>query len=139
MRNLNKINIHRILALSVIFISFILITGLNNTNFTSFGTNVNNDINSKEKLKSNDLSTDNDLEGNGAPWNVTHYANRTKSDLAVSFNNNSFNDDQQIKLDSGWMGYQLNSTIKNLYITRNLVNGTFHGGTDNGYSRYDDD
>jgi hypothetical protein len=130
MRNLNKINIHRILALSVIFISFILITGLNNTNFTSFGTNVNNDINSKEKLKSNDLSTDNDLEGNGAPWNVTHYANRTKSDLAVSFNNNSYDDTHaQVEL-YGWNGYQLNSTITNLYDTRNWINGTFHAGPD---------
>ncbi|KKL10773.1 hypothetical protein LCGC14_2552470, partial [marine sediment metagenome] len=38
----------------------------------------------------------------------------------------------EMDLGSGWEGYQLNGTIKNLYEKRNWVNGTFHGGTDDG-------
>ena len=86
-----------------------------------------------ENLKSQDLASDNTFTGIGVPWNVTHYANRTKTNLAVSINNNSYDASQQVEL-YGWNGYQLNSTIKNLYDTRNWINGTFHRGSFGGGS-----
>ncbi len=90
-------------------------------------------------LASDTLATDNTFTGIGSPWNVTHYANRTKTNLEISFNNNSYDNSQYVELD-GWMGYQLNSTITNLYDTRNWINGTFHcGPDDNDYSRDDND
>ncbi|MFW9823359.1 MAG: hypothetical protein ACFFE4_10515, partial [Candidatus Thorarchaeota archaeon] len=36
-------------------------------------------------LRSQDLASDNTFTGIGDPWNVTHWANRTDSDLEVSF------------------------------------------------------
>ena len=135
-KNKNKINLRRTFILAVIVISFILITLPNDVNLKRFETK-----NAwTEKLGSNDLSSENLFTGNGAPWNVTHYANRTKSDLAVSFTNNSY-DDTHAKVELyEWDGYQLNSKITNLYDTRNWINGTFHAGPDdNDYSNNDDD
>ncbi|MFX0010108.1 MAG: hypothetical protein ACFE9R_07325, partial [Candidatus Hermodarchaeota archaeon] len=143
--NRHKIKRRRILVLFTILISFILSVSLKNLDinanlglagkyYTDYDFQMNN-------LKSQDLTSDNSFTGIGAPWNVTHYANYTKPNLEISFNNNSYDANQQIKLDSGWTGYQLNSTIKNLYITNNLVNGTFHCGTYTGGSPpplYDD-
>jgi len=106
-------------------------------NTLNINQNSNQNFNEKEELFSEDLktqalTTDNVFSGAGAPWNVTHYANRTKTDLAVSFYNNSF-DDTHAKVELyGWNGYQLNSTIINLYDTRNWINGTFHAGDDDG-------
>ncbi len=88
---------------------------------------------------SDTLATDNSFTGIGAPWNVTHYANYTKSNLGVSFYNNSY-DDTHAKVELyGWNGYQLNSTIKNLYDTRNWINGTFHCGSYGGSPSGSDD
>ncbi len=91
---------------------------------------INNEDFQIKNLETQDLASDNSFRGTGAPWNVTHYANYTKSNLEVSFNNNSY-DDTHAKVELyGWNGYQLNSTITNLYDTRNWINGTFHCGPD---------
>ncbi|MFX1302871.1 MAG: hypothetical protein ACFE9X_05900 [Promethearchaeota archaeon] len=113
-------------------------------NTLNINQNSNQSYNEKEQLFSEDLktqalTTDNIFSGNGAPWNVTHYANRTKTNLAVSFYNNSY-DNTNAKVELyGWNGYQLNSTVKDLYDTRNWINGTFHAGTDNGPGANDND
>jgi len=126
----NRINAQKILIVSVLFFSFSFISFINDLNINQiFGQNdsINKDI-EVGNLKTQALSSDNTFSGIGAPWNVTHYANRTKTDLAVSFYNNSYDDTHaQVEL-YGWNGYQLNSTITNLYDTRNWINGTFDAG-----------
>ncbi|MFX1585740.1 MAG: hypothetical protein ACFFDL_14415 [Promethearchaeota archaeon] len=134
----------RILVLSSILISFILLPSLKyldiNANLESEDQKyIKNEDFQIKNLETQDLTSDNTFTDKGSAWNVTHYAYQTKTNLEVRLNNNSYNADQQIKLDTDWMGYQLNSTIKNLYIIRNLVNGTFHSGSDNGYTKGDDD
>ena len=83
-------------------------------------------------LRSQDIALDNTYSGIGTPWNVTHWANRTDYDLDVSFINSSY-DVVDIPLGNGWNGYKLNSTIKDLYDTRNWNNGSFNYGDDNNY------
>ncbi|MFX1556683.1 MAG: hypothetical protein ACFFC9_05475 [Promethearchaeota archaeon] len=136
----------RFLVLSSILISFILMAALKNLDiYANLGLEDQKLVNYEdiqiENLKTQDLAFDNTFTGKGSAWNITHYANRTKTNLEVSFNNNSYDASQQVELENGWMGYQLNSTVNNLYITRNLVNGTFHAGTYTGGSPpplYDD-
>ena len=125
----------RLIILSSLFLIFFLMPVFENLNFNG-NSFVGDQISFKDfpvdNLKSQDISSDSIFSGIGSAWNVTHYANRTKTNLEVSFNNNSYNDLQYVELDNGWMGYQLNSTIKNLYDTRNWINGTFHAGDDDG-------
>ncbi len=83
--------------------------------------------------KGNDISVDNTYDGIAAPWNITHWANRTDYDLSANFGNNSY-DLVDIPLDSDWMGQKLESSINNLYDTRNWNNGTFHFGDNNTYA-----
>jgi len=136
----NRRGKERIVILSVLLISFLLAPFLNNFNIYN---NLNEDNQKNEELpikdiKTQDLTTDNTFSGIGAPWNVSHWANRTDYNLPVSFGNGS-SDTVNMDLGSGWEGYQLNSTITNLYDTRNWINGTFHAGTDNGIvSNHDD-
>ncbi|MHA2281461.1 MAG: hypothetical protein ACXAC5_11455 [Promethearchaeota archaeon] len=85
-------------------------------------------------LKSQDLAPDNTFTGIGEPWNVTHWANRTDSDLDISFTNDSY-DVLSIPLGNGWNGYTLNATITDLYDTRNWNNGSFNYGVDNNYQQ----
>ncbi|MFX1591184.1 MAG: hypothetical protein ACFFCL_00700 [Promethearchaeota archaeon] len=140
-RFLNLVTKKKGIVLSVLFIIFLMIAFLNTLNINQ---NFNQIYNEKEELFSKDLktqalTTDNVFSGIGAPWNVTHYANRTKTDLAVSFYDNSF-DDIHAKVELyGWNGYQLNSTITNLYDTRNWINGTFHAGPDDDDYTSDED
>jgi len=101
--------------------------------------NDDNNINFQYKnLKLQDLASDNTYSGIGAPWNVTHWANRTDYNLAVSFTNDSY-DVVEIPLGSGWEGYRLNATVKDLTDTRNWCNGSFSYGVDNGYSVEEND
>ncbi len=135
----NRRGKEKIVILSVLLISFLLTPFLNNFNIYN---NLNEDNQKNEELpieyfKTQDLVSDNTFNGIGAPWNVTHFANGTKTNLAVSFNNNSYDNSQYVEL-YGWMGYQLNSTITNLYDTRNWINGTFHCGPDDNYDSRDD-
>ncbi len=90
-------------------------------------------------LKKQDLSSDSSYSGIGAPWNVSHWANRTDNNLPVEFTSSSYDDSQSIPLKQGWEGYQLNATIKELYETRNWVNGTFNAGNDDGDSSCPED
>ncbi len=90
----------------------------------------------KELPKPQDLTSDNSYEGVGAAWNVTHWANRTDSDVSINFDNNTY-DTHSIPIGAEWEGYNLSATIDNLYDTRNWVNGTFHQGEDDGDSSSD--
>ncbi|MFX0073852.1 MAG: hypothetical protein ACFE96_00305 [Candidatus Hermodarchaeota archaeon] len=122
----------RILSLLVIFVSLTFITSLVNidinANFESEIYIENGDFQISD-LNTQDLNSDNSFTGVGSAWNVTHYANYTKSNLGVSFNNNSYDDSHaQVELYE-WNGYQLNSTITDLYDTRNWINGTFNAGS----------
>ncbi|MCJ7651205.1 MAG: hypothetical protein MUP85_21560, partial [Candidatus Lokiarchaeota archaeon] len=111
-------------------------------------TNVNyipNDLNGKlidevfKEPKNNDLTSNNIYTGIGDAWNVTHWANRTDSNIPVGFGNDT-SDVIDIPLGIGWTGYRLNATINNLYDERNWINGTFVYGSDDGdYSDNDDD
>ncbi|MFX1595518.1 MAG: hypothetical protein ACFFBK_05600 [Promethearchaeota archaeon] len=91
-----------------------------------------------ENLKSHNLASDNTYSGIGAPWNVTHWANRTDYNLPISFTNNSY-DVEEIPLGIGWNGYKLNATIKDLYDTRNWCNGTFNYGNSDAILTPDND
>ena len=121
----------RILSLLVIVFSLTFITSLINldinANLVSETYTENGDFQISD-LNTQDLNSDNAFTGVGNAWNVTHYANYTKSNLGVSFNNNSYDDSHaQVELYE-WNGYQLNSTITDLYDTRNWINGTFNAG-----------
>ncbi|MHA1241624.1 MAG: hypothetical protein ACTSQU_12695, partial [Promethearchaeota archaeon] len=137
---MNRRGKERIVILSVLLISFLLAPFINNFNIYN---NLNEDNQKNEELpinyiKTQDLTFDNSYEDTGAPWKVSHWANRTDSNLPVSFGNGS-SDTKFMDLGSGWEGYQLNATIKDLYDERNWVNGTFHAGDDDGNPAADDD
>ncbi|MFX1384509.1 MAG: hypothetical protein ACFFBP_18950 [Promethearchaeota archaeon] len=85
-----------------------------------------------DNLKSQDLTYDNIYNGIGSSLNITHWANRTDYNHAISFINNSY-DTANIPLGSGWQGYKLNSRIYDLSDKRNWCNGSFIYGDDNGY------
>ena len=126
----------KIIILSIFFISLILISFFENLDMNHFLIlNDQNNINDKDYqsvlLKTQDLAADNTFSGIGAAWNVSHWANRTDFDLPISFGNGSA-DMAYMDLGSGWEGYQLKGIIKDLYDTRNWINGTFHEGPDDG-------
>ncbi len=127
----------------ILFILFgltlnIILSNLNKTNLVDFKSNSNykSEIN---KLNDQGLSSENHFSGIGAPWNVSHYANRTDYDLSVSFANGTY-DIAEIPLGIDWIGYKLDTSVKNLYDTRNWNNGTFDFGNDDGtYAAGEDD
>ena len=132
--NKNK-KLYTFLALLAIFAFSTFIT-----NFTNYPSKVNdlNTGNFLEEPKKTDIPYDNTYEGMGNPWNITHWANRTDYDLSANFGNNSY-DLVDIPLDSDWMGYNLKSSVDNLYDSRNWNNGTFHFGANNTYATGADD
>ena len=83
--------------------------------------------------KNNDLTSDNNYDGIGDVWNITHWANRTDYDLPASFEENSY-DMVEMPLGTDWVGYKLNASINNLYDSRNWNNGTFNFGDNNTYA-----
>jgi hypothetical protein len=114
----------------ILCLSFILISLYPRKN--AYLDNSNKDVNTISQignLKSQDLTSDNVFSGIGAPWNVTHWANRTDYNQVVSFTNESY-DIVEIPLGGGWEGYKLNATISDLYDTRNWINGSFNAGPD---------
>ncbi len=112
--------------LSVLSLSSI---GLNNLNVTdNFW---KKDIDFENSLNTQDLSFNNTHSGIGSPWNLTHWANRTDNDLAVSFSEAGY-DLASIPLGSGWNGYKLSAEINELTDDRNWNNGTFNYGTHDG-------
>ncbi|MHA1147894.1 MAG: hypothetical protein ACTSR8_06580 [Promethearchaeota archaeon] len=97
------------------------------------------DFESDDGLEDQGLNTDNSFEGLGSPWNVTHWANRTDTDIALSFNEGS-TDTAEMPLGGTWEGYQLDAEVSNLYDNRNWCNGTMSYGNDDGdYTSTDDD
>jgi len=80
---------------------------------------------------SQSLTAENNYEGIGKPWNITHWANRTDKNLPISFSEGNF-DTAEVPLGINWEGYKLITTIKDLTDTRNWNNGTFHYGADDG-------
>ena len=128
---MNRRGKEKIVILSVLLISFLLAPFLNNFNIYN---NLNEDNQKNEELqikdiKTQDLTFDNSYEDTGAPWKVSHWANRTDYNLPVSFGNET-SDSKYIDLGLGWEGYQLNGTVKDLSDERNWVNGTFQCGPD---------
>jgi hypothetical protein len=99
-----------------------------------------NELGSKQDivLKSQDISADNIFSGIGAPLNITHWANRTDSDLPISFDEGD-SDTASIPLGSGWNAYQLDVSVNDLIDERNWNNGTFAFGNDDGDSSAGDD
>ena len=133
----------KIVILSIFFISLILISFFENLDMNHFLIlNDQNNINNKDYqsvlLKTQDQAVDNTFSGIGTAWNVSHWANRTDFDLPISFENGSA-DMAYMDLGSGWEGYQLKGSIKDLYDTRNWINGTFHEGPDDGNDAYPED
>ena len=88
---------------------------------------------SSDDPKPQELSSDNTFSGIGQAWNITHWANRTDTNLPVNFDEGNTGE-TGIPLYSGWEANTLESHIYNLYDTRNWNNGTFSYGPDNGYS-----
>ncbi|MFX0082754.1 MAG: hypothetical protein ACFE94_13470 [Candidatus Hodarchaeota archaeon] len=119
------------LSLNIFFLNL-------NTNQNSGINHRNNDDNLDKNLKLQDLASDNTYSGIGAPWNVTHWANRTDYNLEIEFENNTY-DILEIPLTTGWEGYTLNAKINNLFDKRNWCNGSFNFGTDDNIETPDDD
>ena len=127
----NRRGKEKIVILSVLLIGFLLAPFLNNFNIYN---NLNEDNQKNEELpinyfKTQDVTFDNSYEDTGAPWKVSHWANRTDYNLPVSFGNKT-SDSKYIDLGLGWEGYQLNGTVKDLSDERNWVNGSFQCGPD---------
>ncbi len=127
----------------ILFILFglslnIILSNPNKTNLVDFKSN-NNYKSEINKLNDQGLSSENHLSGIGTSWNVTHYANRTDYDLPVNFANGTY-DTAEIPLGIDWTGYKLDTSIKNLYDSRNWNNGTFDfGPDDNTYAAGEND
>jgi len=127
------------LSVIVLFLFFNLFILNYNLNQGSKNNDFSNDNDQKhnnkppyvDNLKTQTLSNDNIFSGIGSSWNVTHWADRTDYDLTTSFINGS-NGIIQIPLSSGWEGYELDASIKNLYDTRNWCNGTYNFGNHDG-------
>ncbi len=92
-----------------------------------------------EKLKDNQLDVNEydfniTSNGIGAPWNITHNANRTDADQKINgLQNNQYDDSSKVDIFTNWIGYKLEADIKDLYDRRNWCNGTFNFGDDNDY------
>jgi len=126
---------HRFVVISVLIILLSVMTtsnfALNSLDSNSINPNRNENFKLDNTLKSQDLSSENALSGISSPWNLTHWANRTDFDLAVSFAEDGY-DTSEIPLGSGWKGYKLTADIKDLTDERNWNNGTFNYGADDG-------
>ncbi|MFX1496751.1 MAG: hypothetical protein ACFFBH_04420 [Promethearchaeota archaeon] len=112
-----------------IFISLNVGTNINNN---SLRNQIQNKVD-QDYLNTQDLDPSNTFTGIGEAWNITHWANRTDTGLAVNFAEGE-NAILKFPLYSEWEGYKLDANILNFYDTRNWNNGTLNYGTDNGYS-----
>ncbi len=129
-----------IILFSILFVLTLnsLLLNLNlEQNSDDYNTSNSDDFVFKDaKLESQGLSSDNVNTGYGAPWNVTHYANKTSYSLPIEFTNNSYDTSQGVEMPENWQdweAYKMSANIYNLYDTRNWCNGTFNFGDDNGY------
>ncbi len=126
---------HRLVIIGSILI-LLLILDFSKLSFDSLiHTNAKNiqkdDFNLENMLNGQDLSFDNIHSGIGAPWNLTHLANRTDYDLLVSFTEGDYGM-VDIPLGSGWKGYKMSAEIEGLVDERNWNNATFNYGADDG-------
>ena len=92
---LKKNYIKGILVLSIILFSFILMPffnkiDINDNSLLEDQKDIKNEDLQVENLKTQDLASDITFTGIGSAWNVTHYANRTKTNMEVSFNSIPF-------------------------------------------------
>ena len=120
-------------SLLLIFISNILIGNYLANSDSENKFDFNGDVTEKDLIQNQDLSFDNTFEGIGVPWNITHWANRTDTQLYTSFDEGEAGI-IQFPLFSDWNGYNLEAKVDSLYDTRNWNNGTFqYGNDDNSY------
>ena len=118
----------------IIFLGILIVTStFTQSKITSTNINDHNIYEKLTDLESNDISLDNINSGLGTPWNITHWANRTDYNLQANFGNNSF-DQVDMPLDNDWVGTNLESSIYNLYDSRNWNNGSYHFGDNNTYA-----
>jgi len=126
----NRLAVICLLTVTLSVLSFLNI-GLNSLNVIDNAYSQRSDLNPENSLNAQDLSYDNTFSGIGAPWNLTHWANRTDYDLLVGFGEAGY-DMVDIPLGSGWNGYKLSAEINDLTDNRNWNNGTFNYGADDG-------
>ena len=118
----------------IIFLGILIVTStFTQSKITSTNINDHNIYEKLTDLESNDISLGNINSGLGTPWNITHWANRTDYNLQANFGNNSY-DQVDMPLDNDWVGYSLESSIYDLYDSRNWNNGSFHFGDNNTYA-----
>ena len=137
--NLQTIRKKKLYALVTLLSIFVVSVAITNVNYVS------NNLNGKlidevfKEPKNNDLTSNNIYTDIGDAWNVTHWANRTDSNMPVNFGNDSY-DLLDVPLGIDWIGYNLKADINNLYDSRNWNNGTFNFGNDDGtYAAGEDD
>ncbi|QEE17316.2 hypothetical protein DSAG12_03149 [Promethearchaeum syntrophicum] len=100
-----------------------------------------NDISKNVQIIDSPVSSDilvDEYTGIGQSLDLLHNANRTDSDIDLTFTNGS-QASHQIPLGENWEGTKLNSDITNLRDTRNWVNGTFNYGNDDGTYLFTED
>ncbi len=118
----------------IIFLGILIVTSaFTQSKITSTNINDHSIYEKSTYLESNDISLENINSGLGAPWNITHWANRTDYNLQANFGNNTY-DLVDMPLDNDWIGYNLESSIYNLYDSRNWNNGSYHFGNNNTYA-----
>jgi len=109
------------------------------SDFINNNVNINKDgIIEVKDLKSQDINIDNIFSGIGDPLNITHWANRTDSQLPISFDEGN-SDTAGIPLGSGWKAYELEVSVTELIDERNWNNGSFTYGSDDGDPSAGDD
>ena len=132
-----------IIILVVLFLSNLTLNlNVNQDAYINDNNNIKHGDLQDKKLKNQEISKGISYEngitkysGIGNAWNMTHWANRTDYNLIINLNEPLYYDDsQKIDLDSGWEGYELNASIKDLYDERNWCNGTFNFGAMNSYN-----
>jgi len=82
-----------VVSIAIFLIFNIFILNLSTNQNLDITTNQNEDDNftfQSNNLKLHDLASDNTYSGIGAPWNVTHWANRTDYNLEIGFENSSY-------------------------------------------------
>ena len=124
----------KFVVLILLTFNLLLLSNFLNDNF---GTN-NDLIRDNITPNSQDISIGNTFSGIGAPFNITHWTNRTDSGLPISFNEGD-SDTASIPLGSGWDAYRLDVTVNDLMDQRNWNNGTFAFGSDDGDDSAGDD
>ncbi|MFX1441771.1 MAG: hypothetical protein ACFFHV_00015 [Promethearchaeota archaeon] len=132
----------KVWILTGIFIFLIFNMPITSPTKDIFSSTIGKDNNSNEifeDLKKNEIDVNLNgfnisSNGIGAPWNITHIANRTDVDQKIiGLQNNQYDDSSKVSLFPNWVGYKLEADVKDFYDKRNWCNGTFNFGNDNNY------